>query len=50
MLSDAAGFSGCHIGLTNRIKKRGFTVVYVTHYADYRRSGDHIGLVLLFLF
>ena len=50
MLCDTAGLSGGYVCLTNRIKKGGFTVVNVAHNAYYRRSGNHVGLVLLILF
>ena len=50
MLGNTAGFPSCHIGMTDRVKKRGLTVIDMTHNTDYRRSGNHVGLVLFLLF
>ena len=47
VLGNAARLAGCHIGLTDGIQKGGFAVVNMAHNADYRRSGNHIRLVLL---
>src|SRR3712207_1911345 len=31
MLSDTSGLTGYHVGITDMVKQRGLTVVYVTH-------------------
>ena len=49
MLCDTAGFPVDHIGVTDCIQKRGFTMVDVPHPADYRRTFHH-RLFILFLF
>ncbi|CCY32452.1 conserved domain protein [Ruminococcus sp. CAG:60] len=50
VLCDSAGLASCYICLTDCIQKGGFTMVNMTHNADYRRSGNHCGLIFLFLF
>ena len=50
VLCDSAGLSSCYICVTDSVKKRSFTMVNVTHNADYRRSGNHIGLILFLFF
>ena len=50
MLGDTARLTACDIGISYRIKQRGLTVVYVTHYAYDRISELKSALVLLVLF
>ena len=50
VLCDTACLSGGYICLADRVKKGSFTVVNMTHYADDRRSRNHVLLVLFFLF
>ena len=50
VLCDTACLSGGYVCLADRIKKRSFTVIDMTHYADDRRSRNHVLLVLFFLF
>ena len=39
MLGNASGFFICHMGIADRVQKRSFTMVYMTHNTNYRRSG-----------
>ena len=50
MLGDSAGFLCGYVGLADRIQKRSLAVINMAHYADNRRSGNHICLVLFILF
>src|SRR3712207_8806306 len=47
MLSDTSGLTGYHVGITDMVKQRGLTVVYVTHYGHNRRTTNEIVLVIL---
>ena len=49
MLCDSSGLSVDHIGVTDCIQKRGFSVVYVTHDTDYRRTLLHLAFVFFVL-
>src|SRR3712207_9218564 len=46
MLSDTSGLTGYHVGITDMVKQRGLTVVYVTHYGHNRRTTNEIVLVI----
>ncbi len=50
VLGDTACLSCSYVSLTDGIQKGCFTMVNVTHYADYRRSGNHICLVFVLFF
>ena len=50
VLCDTACLSGGYVCLADRVKKGSFTVVNMTHYADDRRSRNHVLLVLFILF
>ena len=50
MLCDTASLSGSYIGLADCIQKGCFTMVNVTHYTDYRWSGNHICFVFIIFF
>ena len=49
MLGDPSGLTGSDTGGSNRIQKRGFTVINVSHNAYNRRSGHKI-LCIFFIF
>ena len=50
MLGDAAGFARDHIGLAQRIEQRSLAVVDMAHDGDDRRTGRHLGGVVVFAF
>ena len=50
VLCDSAGLASGYVCITDSIQKRCFTMVNVTHNTDYRRSRNHIILVLFVLF
>ena len=50
VLGDTAGLTVGYICLTDRIQKRGFTMINMTHNTDYRRSGNQCRLIVFFLF
>ena len=50
MLSDASRFAVSHIGMTDRIQKRGLSVIDMTHDADDRGTLHHQVFVFLILF
>ena len=47
LLRNSSGLLIGYIGLSDGIKKRGLSVVYVTHYRNYRRSFSHLALILI---
>ena len=49
VLSDTAGFTGNHIGITNVVEQRRFTVVHVTHHRHHRRSAHEVFRLILLL-
>ena len=50
MLSDASGLTVCYMGFSDTVQKRGFTMVYMTHNADYWWSWHHAALIIFFIF
>ena len=50
MLCDTACFLICYVSLTDSIQKRSLTMVNVSHYADNRRSLNHIFFFFFILF
>ena len=47
-LRDAAGLSRCHPCISDCVKKRCFTMIDMTHYTHYRRTGFKIFRIFLF--
>ena len=50
VLGDTTGLAGGNVGRTDCIQQRSLTMVNMTHNTDYRRSCNHIVLILFFLF
>src|SRR5699024_2333323 len=47
MLSDSSGLPVCYMSLTDAVQKRCFTMIYMTHNADYRRSWHQTAFFVL---
>ena len=49
VLCDTAGLALCHMGMTDLVEERSFTMIDMAHDADYRRTRNHLALILFIL-
>ena len=47
VLGNASGLPVCHMSVADRVQQRSFSMVYMAHNADYRRTGLQFALVLV---